>query len=79
MRLWLISLIIGVLALGGIVMATSSGFQDTETQENTKTVDSTNCGYANQGNCGYQNCDAQNNCGRTSCAAVQGTGGCNCG
>lgn len=83
MKLWLIALLaVGILGLGGIVMATSSGFQDTtETQDNTKTVGSTNCGYEASQDCPYRNqgCDAQNNCDIESCAAVQGTGSCNCG
>lgn len=79
MKLWLIALLaVGVLALGGIVMA-SSGFNDTTENKETTT---TNCDYAaSQGGCPYQDqgCDAQNNCERDSCAAVQGTGSCGCG
>jgi len=81
MKLWLIALLaVGILGLGGIVMATSSGFNDTTEKQDTNTVRTTGCNYAGQhGSCGYGNCNSQYNCGVESCAAVQETGSCNCG
>lgn len=78
MKLWLIALLaVGILGLGGIVMAASSGFNDTT--ENKETTTTGGSYEAKQASNEYQDCNAQSNCGLETCEVVQGTGSCGCG
>ncbi|HKL24360.1 MAG TPA: hypothetical protein VJ912_03420 [Candidatus Nanoarchaeia archaeon] len=79
MKLWLITLIaVGILALGGIVMASSQDIQQTSEKEISNSA--TSCNFADSaGSCGHQKCGQENNCGMSSCQAAKGTGSCGCG